>query len=1367
VDLKISYKQPKGTALFSPKSDWCCNFCGESSSLITKLSNSNLVHSGSSTDVETVTLQSFFVVEDHKDVNFVCRNPLCGRENHVNIEGENEVVYEKRVTFGGEVIDPRPSKPKPTLSHGSRYNSGLSSISRTHTVTSSSLSSLNSGSYDTDNGRFSVSSRQDMLDRIYNQVYYDEFGPHSDDSFEDEDEFFLAPSRKRIKTATSDRPNESKTSNILASSSSTSLAVPNATVKSNLNSDCDAPEPLKSLLLTFPNPAGLLLQRWKNVYSMGHPLDRSKVLQKNCQNFLDLCVRQNTQLQCIDDIKIVNHLVPVKFSGAEKLHYWRQVRSLDFDHNSVGSGSSSTENKSLSSGQPNNSNNESKIRLTAEDLQKRDKLIHLCCHFNTRSAVEQHNNHLNNPMAGLLGGSHYNSMMSPTKKSLAEINKMSSDLKFSNAHKLDGADGAENEANLILHQKLEKFIEACEEVKNSLREMDLWRRAAGIGTRKGEWPQTPEQVAELYNLRRVGITDSEGPENTSISSSALVRGSAVFSEALVLARESNEEESESEKNDLDDELDKDADESMKKCLNNGLCLFDSASLKSLHKRKKNAKDMLATVEPEIHALLEYLDKKFLPRLVRTPNAEILWACIFEPRLHAFNEELQNHHKNPALHDMPDKVRILHLGDRGSDKVLAGFYGLQKHNFDPSVFDSITVRSYRSDINFDNITLNINNRNDHSNSFATQELHCPSIFDYNSTNRWQFMHEPEQQAYYGLMQRVAQSNYPLRVISRHCLTRFTNAVRQAALKAKPWRHYQSVMKVFLEEESDENAEARSCSICLEEDIPLTRLCLTPCSHLFCVDCLYFSVQTVKPECPECRGKLDPSKDLRPLMDEVVGFGGRGQSNSSNHIKKHKSNLKNINRSNVEKTLTSEAEGKKLLDNTDGDINDEDVDDGSEAGFSDEEDIFKVRRVKKKKATSKNTKSSSDYSSSSTTATSSSSSLNVNSPCKAVVAVSKPNKVQRDLDKKLSAKEFLNRAIATGSTTGKSLGTVKPTMEDLRDLLAGKGPKNYHVYGQDLQQVKDNRTFEESDEFDIRMGDCSNDIELAKAESLELLSKKDVENGTVQNVDEKAIGDSKLYNAYGSKIQALCRVLDKIRNEEFEDNADSDQEESERPACLVFCQNEHLKSKIAAAFTEIGYPFLEVKGGASTQSRAILNFQNGTPIEECDIKPKLGPGASTSSSSKWSINGANASKKSPNKSKANSSTSSTNLNQDNDVLSRFHKRIGLGSSSNDLNKTTTTESPNRKLNFVLLLSMETGAAGANLTRANHLLFVHPSNFETKQKIVAHEKQAIGRIRRMGQKRKHIHVWRFFMVESLEELMIREWRNGKKERMLMSNR
>lgn len=68
-------------------------------------------------------------------------------------------------------------------------------------------------------------------------------------------------------------------------------------------------------------------------------------------------------------------------------------------------------------------------------------------------------------------------------------------------------------------------------------------------------------------------------------------------------------------------------------------------------------------------------------------------------------------------------------------------------------------------------------------------------------------------------------------------------------------------------------------------------------------------------------------------------------------------------------------------------------------------------------------------------------------------------------------------------------------------------------------------------------------------------------------------------------------------------------------------------------------------------------------------------------------------------------------------------------------------------VLLLSLGDSASGTNLTRANHIVLIHPMSAATSELAVSYEMQAIGRCMRFGQTRP-VHLWRFVTLQTIEE-------------------
>ena len=79
-------------------------------------------------------------------------------------------------------------------------------------------------------------------------------------------------------------------------------------------------------------------------------------------------------------------------------------------------------------------------------------------------------------------------------------------------------------------------------------------------------------------------------------------------------------------------------------------------------------------------------------------------------------------------------------------------------------------------------------------------------------------------------------------------------------------------------------------------------------------------------------------------------------------------------------------------------------------------------------------------------------------------------------------------------------------------------------------------------------------------------------------------------------------------------------------------------------------------------------------------------------------------------------------------------------------------------VLLLNvMDESASGANLTSANHAIFLSPLLAPSQEIYLANETQAIGRLRRYGQT-KTVLIWRFLTKDTID-VHIYEARTGKK--------
>ncbi|KAI6096979.1 hypothetical protein EDD16DRAFT_1670323 [Pisolithus croceorrhizus] len=89
-----------------------------------------------------------------------------------------------------------------------------------------------------------------------------------------------------------------------------------------------------------------------------------------------------------------------------------------------------------------------------------------------------------------------------------------------------------------------------------------------------------------------------------------------------------------------------------------------------------------------------------------------------------------------------------------------------------------------------------------------------------------------------------------------------------------------------------------------------------------------------------------------------------------------------------------------------------------------------------------------------------------------------------------------------------------------------------------------------------------------------------------------------------------------------------------------------------------------------------------------------------------------------------------------------------------RNTRTDSEERVL---LLNLMDESASGANLTSANHAIFLSPLLAPTQEIYDACETQAVGRLRRYGQL-KHVNIWRFLTLDTID-VEIHEQRTKEK--------
>jgi len=85
----------------------------------------------------------------------------------------------------------------------------------------------------------------------------------------------------------------------------------------------------------------------------------------------------------------------------------------------------------------------------------------------------------------------------------------------------------------------------------------------------------------------------------------------------------------------------------------------------------------------------------------------------------------------------------------------------------------------------------------------------------------------------------------------------------------------------------NTEARTCSVCLEDNLPLSKLAITKCAHTFCIGCLTETVKTFQ-SCSICRQALTAA-DITPVSRELeappppIASSGSASSSSAGPLK----------------------------------------------------------------------------------------------------------------------------------------------------------------------------------------------------------------------------------------------------------------------------------------------------------------------------------------------------------------------------------------------------------------------------------------------------------------------------------------------------
>lgn len=105
--------------------------------------------------------------------------------------------------------------------------------------------------------------------------------------------------------------------------------------------------------------------------------------------------------------------------------------------------------------------------------------------------------------------------------------------------------------------------------------------------------------------------------------------------------------------------------------------------------------------------------------------------------------------------------------------------------------------------------------------------------------------------------------------------FLRAVEQLDSAQRSLRFFECTLEAM---RGDGSAESRSCTICLEEDVPPTLLSITVCGHVGHSSCMEEVLRNFK-QCPVCRQRLGvPEKDLARLTTEMPEHAGEQEEDA---------------------------------------------------------------------------------------------------------------------------------------------------------------------------------------------------------------------------------------------------------------------------------------------------------------------------------------------------------------------------------------------------------------------------------------------------------------------------------------------------------
>lgn len=138
--------------------------------------------------------------------------------------------------------------------------------------------------------------------------------------------------------------------------------------------------------------------------------------------------------------------------------------------------------------------------------------------------------------------------------------------------------------------------------------------------------------------------------------------------------------------------------------------------------------------------------------------------------------------------------------------------------------------------------------------------------------------------------------------------------------------------------------------------------------------------------------------------------------------------------------------------------------------------------------------------------------------------------------------------------------KPFHDETRLMLKDQDPE-------DAKEKKDAKKAKKKNPDDMEV---DGEEDLSAAANMRKHLRLANEHAQIEHAKQNDPAGEKRHNAFGSKIQAVCFLIEKIKREDAYGRV------------LVFCQAENLRREVGNALDSMGFKYLDVKGSVKDQN-----------------------------------------------------------------------------------------------------------------------------------------------------------------------------------------